>query len=108
LAARRAQERRRLGEAPRLFDQLDQACHDLRMDTHVSLYEAKTRLSALVDQAAAGEEIVISKNGVPYAKLVPVGNAGAARVPAGAMGVSFIAEDFDAVDAECLRGFDIG
>ena len=36
----------------------------------VNLYEAKTRLSALVDQAAAGEEIVIAKNGKPCAKLV--------------------------------------
>ena len=29
----------------------------------VSLYEAKTQLSRLVDRAAAGEEIVISKSG---------------------------------------------
>ena len=36
----------------------------------VNLYEAKTRLSALVDQAAAGEEIVIAKNGKPCARLV--------------------------------------
>jgi prevent-host-death family protein len=36
----------------------------------VSLYEAKTHLSALTDEAAAGEEIVISKNGKPKAKLV--------------------------------------
>ncbi len=36
----------------------------------VSLYEAKTHLSALTDEAAAGEEIVISKNGKPRAKLV--------------------------------------
>ncbi|HEX4171620.1 MAG TPA: type II toxin-antitoxin system prevent-host-death family antitoxin [Acetobacteraceae bacterium] len=36
----------------------------------VNLYEAKTRLSSLVDRAAAGEEIVIVKNGVPRARLV--------------------------------------
>ncbi len=36
----------------------------------VSLYEAKTHLSALTDEAAAGEEIIISKNGKPRAKLV--------------------------------------
>ncbi len=78
------------------------------MDTHVSLYEAKTRLSALVDQAAAGEEIVISKNGVPYAKLVPVGQTGEARVPAGALGVTFIADDFDTVDEEIVALFDGG
>ena len=38
----------------------------------VNLYEAKTALSALVEEAAAGEEIIIAKNGKPRAKLVPV------------------------------------
>lgn len=36
----------------------------------LNLYEAKTQLSALVDQAAAGEVIVIAKNGKPCARLV--------------------------------------
>lgn len=36
----------------------------------VNVYEAKTHLSALLDQAAEGEEIVIAKNGKPKAKLV--------------------------------------
>lgn len=36
----------------------------------VSLYEAKTHLSKLVDEVAAGEEIVIAKNGKPMARLV--------------------------------------
>ena len=36
----------------------------------VNLYEAKTSLSALVDEAAAGEEIIIAKNGKAKAKLV--------------------------------------
>lgn len=38
----------------------------------VNLYEAKTTLSALVDLAAAGEEIIIAKNGKAKAKLVAV------------------------------------
>ena len=37
----------------------------------VNLYEAKTQLSALVEEAKAGAEIVIAKNGKPAAKLVP-------------------------------------
>ena len=36
----------------------------------LNLYEAKTRLSELVDRAAAGEEIVIAKAGRPVARLV--------------------------------------
>jgi prevent-host-death family protein len=35
-----------------------------------NLYEAKTNLSQLVDRAAAGEAIVIAKNGRPVAALV--------------------------------------
>jgi prevent-host-death family protein len=65
----------------------------------VSLYEAKTQLSGLVDEAAAGAEIVISKNGIPYAKLVPIAFRGALRRPAQSMKITYIAEEFDAADA---------
>ena len=42
------------------------------MTTQVNLYEAKTKLSDLVERAAAGEDIVIAKNGSPRVRLVPV------------------------------------
>ncbi len=42
------------------------------MTSEVSLYEAKTHLSALIERAAGGEEIVITKRGAVRAKLVPV------------------------------------
>ena len=38
----------------------------------VGAYEAKTRLSQLIDEAAKGEEIIITKHGVAVAALVPV------------------------------------
>lgn len=60
-----------------------------------NLYEAKTHLSALVDRAAKGEEIVIAKNGVPMAKLVPLAKK-PKRVQGGWEGKVWIAEDFDA------------
>ncbi len=41
------------------------------MDT-VNLYEAKTKLSQLVERAAAGEEIIIAKAGRPLARLGPL------------------------------------
>jgi prevent-host-death family protein len=47
----------------------------------VGLYEAKTHLSSLVDRAARGEEIVISKSGRPRARLVPLDDARPLRVP---------------------------
>jgi prevent-host-death family protein len=40
----------------------------------VNIHEAKTHLSRLVEEVAAGAEIVIAKNGVPRAKLVPLGS----------------------------------
>jgi prevent-host-death family protein len=36
----------------------------------VNIHEAKTHLSRFVDQAAAGEEIVIARAGKPVARLV--------------------------------------
>ena len=38
----------------------------------INVHQAKTHLSRLVEEAAAGAEIVIAKNGVPRAKLVPL------------------------------------
>ena len=58
-----------MGKATVEVDQVGQAVH-LGGMKQVNLYEAKTDLSALVEQAAAGEEIIIAKNGKPKAKLV--------------------------------------
>lgn len=38
----------------------------------INIHEAKTHLSRLVEEVADGAEIIIAKNGVPRAKLVPV------------------------------------
>jgi prevent-host-death family protein len=38
----------------------------------VNIHEAKTHLSRLVEEAAAGEEVVIAKAGKPMVRLVPV------------------------------------
>jgi prevent-host-death family protein len=38
----------------------------------INLHAAKTQFSRLVDEAAAGEEIIIAKAGKPVAKLVPL------------------------------------
>ncbi|HYD98598.1 MAG TPA: type II toxin-antitoxin system prevent-host-death family antitoxin [Alphaproteobacteria bacterium] len=70
-----------------------------------SLYNAKTHLSNLVDRAAAGEEFVIAKNGVPLAKIVPYPQTDGPRKPAGALGVTYVAPDFDAPDEEVVALF---
>lgn len=61
-----------------------------------NLYEAKTSLSRLVDRAANGEEIILSKAGKPLAKLVPYHRATEPRQPGGWEGRMRISEDFDA------------
>lgn len=35
----------------------------------VNIYEAKTRLSQLVDRAAAGDDVVVSRNGRPLVRI---------------------------------------
>ena len=62
----------------------------------VNLYEAKTRLSRLVEQAAKGEEIVIAKAGRPRARLVPMKRRAKPRKPGAWKGRVVIAADFDA------------
>jgi prevent-host-death family protein len=61
----------------------------------MNLYEAKTQLSSLVDQAAAGAEIIIAKNGKPMAKLVAIRER-AQRKPGRLKGKIWISDDFDA------------
>jgi prevent-host-death family protein len=65
------------------------------MDVTLNLYEAKTRLSSLVEDAAAGAEIIIAKNGRPMAKLVALKPASQRR-PGRGKGKIWIGADFDA------------
>lgn len=44
---------------------------------NVAVFEAKSKLSALLDRACRGEEVVITRHGAPIARLVPM-NAPAA------------------------------
>jgi prevent-host-death family protein len=74
----------------------------------VNLYEAKTQLSSLVERAAKGEEIVIAKAGKPMARLVPPApKKQVPRTPGrNLLGITFIADDFDAsLPEDVLRDF---
>ena len=51
------------------------------MSITVNVHEAKTHLSRLLDQAHAGEEIILAKAGKPYARLVPLEPVPAQRRP---------------------------
>lgn len=43
------------------------------MGTVINIHEAKTHLSRIVEDVAAGHEVVIAKAGRPMARLVPIG-----------------------------------
>jgi prevent-host-death family protein len=64
----------------------------------INIHAAKTHFSRLVDEAAAGAEIVIAKAGKPVAKLVPLASPGQRRKrQLGILaGVAVIPADFDA------------
>ena len=71
----------------------------------INIYEAKTRLSELVELAASGNEVVIAKAGKPRVRLVAI-NAAAPRQPGGWVGRLWMSEDFDApLPAEVLHSF---
>ncbi|TDI36933.1 MAG: type II toxin-antitoxin system Phd/YefM family antitoxin [Acidobacteria bacterium] len=64
--------------------------------TEVNVHEAKTHLSRLLSRVAAGEEVIISKAGRPIARLVPIQDRKAKRVPGQDEGRIWIDDDFDA------------
>lgn len=78
----------------------------------VNLHEAKTHLSRLVDEAAAGESFVIAKAGKPLVKVtaLPSASTGAGRLGF-LRGEIRVPDDFDAMgrdEIEALFGSDAG
>ncbi|MGC9129123.1 MAG: type II toxin-antitoxin system Phd/YefM family antitoxin [Acidithiobacillus sp.] len=63
--------------------------------TVVNIHEAKTQLSRYVDQAAAGEEIIIARSGKPVARLVPLAEPERPRVLGLGAGRFRMPEHFD-------------
>ena len=63
----------------------------------VNISQAKAHLSRLVEEAATGEGIVITKHNWPVARLVPLGASTRPRMPGGWEGKVWIADDFDAL-----------
>lgn len=63
-----------------------------------NMHEAKSNLSRLVDQVAAGGEVVIAKAGKPAARLVPLAGSGSGkkRRLGLAAGKFSVPDDFDA------------
>ena len=73
----------------------------------VNVHEAKTHLSRLLAQAAAGEEIVIAKDGKPLARLVPFHAPRGSRIIGRGKGDFVMSDDFDApLPVRARKGFE--
>jgi prevent-host-death family protein len=68
------------------------------MPVTVALEEAQARLAELIEQLALGEEIVITRDERPVAKLIGQRQADQKPRQPGSMkgGILFMADDFDA------------
>jgi prevent-host-death family protein len=62
----------------------------------INIHEAKTHLSRLLQKVAEGEEVVISRAGVPVARLVAVGPKDGKRPLGIDRGRIWMANDFNA------------
>jgi prevent-host-death family protein len=73
----------------------------------VNIYDAKTRLSQLVDKAASGEDVVVSRNGKPLVRITRL-DVPKRRIKFGVLkGKLAIPADFDAsLPDEVLAGFE--
>lgn len=75
------------------------------MSEQVNVYEAKTRLSQLLEKAAAGDEVVIARNGKPMARLVPFQRGSRTSTFGALRGQIWMAPDFDETPEEILEDF---
>ena len=69
----------------------------------VNIHAAKTHLSRLVEEAAAGEEIIIAKSGKPVARLCPLEEPKKRRVLGRLRGQIEVPDDFDTMCEDEIR-----
>jgi prevent-host-death family protein len=74
----------------------------------INVYEAKTRFSQLLDKAAAGEDVILSRNGKPLVRITRLEGGRAHQIRFGVLkGKVRIAADFDdSLPPEVLAEFE--
>jgi prevent-host-death family protein len=60
----------------------------------VTIHEAKTNLSKLIEQACAGQEVVIARGPEPVVRLVPIMDVKGRRQPGALRGKLHVGRDF--------------
>jgi prevent-host-death family protein len=73
----------------------------------VTIHEAKTNLSRLIQKAEEGEEIIIARGAEPVARLVPLAGARGRRLPGSLKGKLQIGPRFfEPLPASALRAWE--
>jgi prevent-host-death family protein len=75
------------------------------MSEAVTVTEAKTQLSSLIERVTGGEEIVIRRGQRPVAKIVAYTAEARPRKPGALRGQIWMSDDFDEPDEEIERLF---
>ena len=77
------------------------------MATVVNIHHAKTHLSRIVEEAAAGREVIIAKAGRRVARLVPIEPKPRAKKLGGLKGRIQVPDDFNAaLEAAVIAAFE--
>ena len=77
------------------------------MSNVINIHEAKTHLSRIVDEVAAGAEVIIAKAGRPMARLSPIEAVVRPKKFGLLKGKIKVADNFnDPLDEEVLSGFE--
>jgi prevent-host-death family protein len=73
----------------------------------VTIHEAKTNLSRLLQKASNGEEIIIARGSKPVARLVPIGEIKGERRPGSLKGKLLVGREFfEALPADELSAWE--
>lgn len=77
------------------------------MGNVINIHEAKTHLSKIVDEVAAGAEVIIAKSGKPMARLSPIGALTRPKKLGLLKGKVKVPDDFNApLDEEAIADFE--
>lgn len=77
------------------------------MATVINIHQAKTHLSRIVDEAAAGREVIIAKAGRKVARLVPIDSKPRPKRFGGLKGRVKVPDGFNApLDAAVIATFE--
>jgi len=91
-------------------DQVNQVCYadgmsEIGKSETVTVTEAKTQLSSLIERVTDGEEIVIRRGRRPVAKIIAYTPEPKPRKPGALRGQIWMSDDFDEPDEEIERLF---